>query len=232
MRLQVFSDLHGEGFSNDFEKVIPAIDKNALIIAAGDITKHHLVDEFRRYLMSKGTHRWILIDGNHEYYGSKATNIFPLVMDHKFNGIRILSCTLYSKVIKHKAKIVDNIADFRKIEGYTIEKHNKLFEDSLLNITRKLNDAKEKEDKVIVVTHFMPSLKSIHPMFAGSKLNEYFGTNLEDLIYEFQPLLWIHGHTHSSFDYHIGDTRILCNPCGYNMGEENPKFNPKLIVEV
>jgi predicted NBD/HSP70 family sugar kinase len=26
---------------------------------------------------------------------------------------------------------------------------------------------------------------------------------------------WVHGHTHSTHDYMIGNTRVLCNPRGY-----------------
>lgn len=44
------------------------------------------------------------------------------------------------------------------------------------------------------------------------------------------PDLFVHGHTHSSFDYRVGQTRVLCNPHGY--GDENPDFDPSLIVEV
>ena len=27
--------------------------------------------------------------------------------------------------------------------------------------------------------------------------------------------LWIHGHTHDSFDYVLNGTRVVCNPRGY-----------------
>jgi hypothetical protein len=45
------------------------------------------------------------------------------------------------------------------------------------------------------------------------------------------------GHTHDSFDYMLGKSRVVCNPRGYPInrgtGEyENPKFNSQLIVEV
>ena len=29
------------------------------------------------------------------------------------------------------------------------------------------------------------------------------------------PVLWVHGHTHDSFDYQIGNCRVVCNPRGY-----------------
>jgi hypothetical protein len=40
----------------------------------------------------------------------------------------------------------------------------------------------------------------------------------------------VHGHTHDSVDYHVGGTRIVCNSHGY--GNENPAFNPGLVIEV
>jgi Icc-related predicted phosphoesterase len=45
-----------------------------------------------------------------------------------------------------------------------------------------------------------------------------------------RPDLWVHGHVHESFDYHLSDTRIICNPHGY--GTENGQFDPALVVEV
>jgi Icc-related predicted phosphoesterase len=30
-----------------------------------------------------------------------------------------------------------------------------------------------------------------------------------------RPALWLHGHTHGSCDYKLGDTRVVCNPMGY-----------------
>jgi len=47
-----------------------------------------------------------------------------------------------------------------------------------------------------------------------------------------QIKLWIHGHTHESFDYMVGDTRIVCNPRGY-IGYEQCADDFKLkFVEV
>lgn len=47
--------------------------------------------------------------------------------------------------------------------------------------------------------------------------------------------LWVHGHTHSSFDYMAGETRVVCNPFGYAAncpGEPNREFDGTLTVEV
>ncbi len=46
--------------------------------------------------------------------------------------------------------------------------------------------------------------------------------------------LWIHGHTHDSFDYLVNGTRIVCNPRGYARDgvNENPRFDPNLLIDV
>ena len=42
--------------------------------------------------------------------------------------------------------------------------------------------------------------------------------------------LWIHGHTHDSFDYEVAGTRVICNPKGYHI--ENRAFQSDLTVTV
>jgi hypothetical protein len=42
--------------------------------------------------------------------------------------------------------------------------------------------------------------------------------------------LWSHGHTHDSFDYTVGRTRVLSNPKGYR--DENKAFVPDLVLDL
>ena len=76
--------------------------------------------------------------------------------------------------------------------------------------------------KTVVLTHHAPSLLSIHPKYCSgnyARMNPCFSSNCDQLILDGKPVLWAHGHTHTSFDYVIGDTRVICNPHGY--GFEN-----------
>ena len=59
-----------------------------------------------------------------------------------------------------------------------------------------------------------------------------FASNMEDFILEHQPRLWVHGHTHESFDYRIGKTRVVFNPRGYASIEENKGFRPDYTLVV
>ena len=117
------------------------------------------------------------------------------------------------------------LADFNVIEG---------FEDWIYPFNKEcvnyLNDTVEEGS--IVITHHMPSNKSVSKAFLTSHLNRFFVCPMDDLIEQRRPALWIHGHTHDSKDYKLYNTRILCNPFGYMKKSFNIKFNKKLVIEV
>lgn len=54
------------------------------------------------------------------------------------------------------------------------------------------------------------------------------------MIKDWQPALWLHGHTHGSFDYRVGNTRVICNARGYakNGINENPDFDDACVIEL
>lgn len=90
------------------------------------------------------------------------------------------------------------------------------------------------DTKYVVVGHHAPSAQSIHEMYAhDSIMNGGYSSNLDEFILDHPQIkLWTHGHTHHSFDYQIGDTRVVCNPRGY-AGHESQSLTWKLqTVEV
>lgn len=82
----------------------------------------------------------------------------------------------------------------------------------------------------VVVTHHAPSPGSVAPPYAGHPLNPAFASNLDALVAAGRPDLWVHGHVHTSFDYRLGATRVVCNPLGYP--GETANFDPGLVVEL
>lgn len=80
--------------------------------------------------------------------------------------------------------------------------------------------------RTVVITHHYPSFKSTAPMFQKDLSSAAFGSDLEHWMG--RTALWVHGHTHSSFDYRLNGTRVVCNPRGYplrrSVGFENPDF--------
>jgi hypothetical protein len=83
------------------------------------------------------------------------------------------------------------------------------------------------DGKTVVVTHHGPDLGSLDARYAHDIVSAGFISRRPDLVA--QADLWIHGHTHTSFDYWIDSSRVVCNPRGYisrRSGEpENPAFD-------
>ena len=82
----------------------------------------------------------------------------------------------------------------------------------------------------VVVTHHAPSPRSVDPRYEDDLTSAAFVARRERLVRETGAALWIHGHVHASFDYRIGETRVLANPRGHP--GENPAFRPGRTVEV
>jgi Icc-related predicted phosphoesterase len=91
--------------------------------------------------------------------------------------------------------------------------------------------AESFEGQTVVVTHHGPSPRSVPDRFEDDPLTPAFSSNLQPIIEKYQPAAWIHGHTHDSFDYTIGKTRVVCNPAGYPH-EPNPDFKRDLVIEI
>ncbi|MEJ8814269.1 metallophosphoesterase [Variovorax ureilyticus] len=86
----------------------------------------------------------------------------------------------------------------------------------------------------VVVTHHAPHRGSLAACYASDWVSGAFVSELPEHLFEV-PVLWVHGHVHSSFDYRVGNCRVLSNPRGYMNwhGEsENHDFNPGLVVEI
>ncbi|WP_273728846.1 metallophosphoesterase [Brucella gallinifaecis] len=80
--------------------------------------------------------------------------------------------------------------------------------------------AKPYDGMTIIVTHNAPHRNSISEHFGLNLLTTGFVSDLSDVIDEYQPDFWFHGHVHHSLDYHVGKTRIICHP----KGNGNPDF--------
>ena len=66
----------------------------------------------------------------------------------------------------------------------------------------------------VVVTHHGPHRGSLAPRYAADWVSTAFISELPPAFFEV-PVLWVHGHTHSSLDYRVGACRVVCNPRGY-----------------
>ncbi|MBS0348756.1 MAG: metallophosphoesterase family protein [Proteobacteria bacterium] len=253
MKLQIVSDLH-LGLA---PCALPDTGADLLILA-GDIQRPQAALQWAMAL-NRPT---IYVAGNHEYYGASIPATNRLLQDlsrdsqvtvldcgeKRIGRLRILGATLWTDFriagdgSPREQVMQDAIRFSRDFSRITIaddppdslspQHCASLFAQHADWLARRL--AEPFAGHTVVVTHFAPSPRSIAPRFAGSPLNACFVSNLEDLVANSGAALWIHGHTHDSFDYRLGSTRVLANPRGYVRDgiAENPAFDPGLTVTV
>jgi hypothetical protein len=202
----------------------------------------------------------IYIMGNHEFYNgkfyagidymreecAKYPNVYMLEQDTKIiDDVVFVGGTLWTNMNKRDPLTMHAIEglmnDFRIIRN---DKRNYAPMSALDVAIRhdktlayiKLIVEEHKDKKCVVVGHHSPSTQSIHPIYAHETLmNGGYHSDLSELILDHpQIVLWTHGHTHHPFDYKIGETRIVCNPRGYeNDGySENTGWNPNIVIEI
>lgn len=247
MKLHILSDLHIE-----FEDFDLAETNADAIVLAGDTSVGIRGIEWA--IKKSGSKPVICIAGNHEYY----RQAYPKLLDDLYlksenskvhflenrifsmGDVRILACTLwtdfqlYGQVEYSMFKAEMAMNDYKLIRRSPKYSKLKAMDTALIHVKSLnwlTNQLSAQQGKTVVVTHHAPSPKSIPPVFAGDAINPAFASNLENLILEFQPELWIHGHIHTACDYRIGNTRVICNPRGYP-SEVNTGFIPDLVVEI
>jgi 3',5'-cyclic AMP phosphodiesterase CpdA len=88
--------------------------------------------------------------------------------------------------------------------------------------------AKPFDGKTIVVTHHAPLRESLAERFANDLASAGFISHLPDLVAP-PVALWVHGHTHTPFDYVANGTRVVCNPRGYVDRRRNRLENPHFV---
>lgn len=96
--------------------------------------------------------------------------------------------------------------------------------------------ANHKEDEIIVITHYGPSLSSSDTRYSENKeIHHAYVSDLDGYIKTLKNVpVWIHGHIHEKKDYKIGDTRVVVNPFAYpgEFGSDEEKENVlKFLIE-
>jgi len=162
------------------------------------------------------------------------------------NEVRFLGTTLWTDfqkenpLVMNKAgygmndyqQILMRTGDIYNYGGIKATPHDTLHLHKVAVEFLKKELAQEFDGPTVVATHMAPSWQSIPEAFRGDPLNGAFVSDLSDLILDAGYELHIHGHTHNNFDYHIGKTRVVCNPRGYVGYEINPDFKDDLYIDI
>jgi len=248
MRIHILSDLHVE-----FGLIAPPDVDADVIVLAGDIGVG--MKGIRRIARDLPDKPVLFVAGNHEYYGGN----FQLVNQQLkqlcgpklhflnndvviINGVRFLGCTLWTdfqlfgNAVQAMLAVGMAMNDYVNISFRDENGKRKLRPEDTLAL-HQLSHAWLQEElnkpfagPTVVITHHAPHPNSLLPGSEEDILSAAYVSDLSDLMGK--PQLWIHGHTHSSWDYEVDGTRVVCNPRGYYRYQPNMDFDPGFIVEV
>ncbi len=250
---QVASDLHLEFYESNDQPCQLEVSAPYLILA-GDIG-YPFEPHYTKYLTSVASKytKVFVISGNHEYYQRSGNNKRSMLeIDAKIedicsalgnvhylnnhsmivDGVRLVGTTLWTHVSdESKSYVGSAMNDYRCIYNadgslITPDDTNSYHLMNLSWLTSELH--KYVTEKVVVITHHLPSSVFIHKKYWGHPINEGFMTDLEMLMKK-PVVAWIGGHTHCSINVTHRKIKCMVNPLGYP--GENPDFKKDMTFE-
>jgi len=246
MRLGYISDIHHE--HDDSKIPVPEVD---ILILAGDIdVRPKGLKVLLKTLRSQTNAPILYIMGNHEYYNhtfpdireqyraqvEKVLNVHLLERSIFFiNNVRFLGTTLWSDLSNpiHATDVQNGLYDFKLIHNADRSR----FRASDCTAEWKKNAAWLEQElccqydgKTVVITHHSPSSITCASDYKYSRIRFGFHSDMEDLIFKYQPDIWIYGHDHMSAHHKLGETLLISNQAGYpHEGRKNAIIK---IIEV
>jgi Icc-related predicted phosphoesterase len=261
MRVRVISDLHLEfceygGVPDLGEGDILILGGD--ILCARHLKKNGALKEVYNDFLKKCADNFnsvLYVAGNHEAYGYNYEGTWDVLRENLPEGIHLLEngyvkiqdwffigSTFWTDFRNENAlEMMEAAQCMNDYETIRITpKYRKMNPDDTLGFHKKskkfLLDTLQtfENQKVWVLTHHAPSYQSVHEKYKRSGIaNGAYVSDLDDLILSYPQIkYWSHGHTHESFDYTIGECRVICNPRGYYPMESNPNFDPNLEIEL
>ncbi|WP_144223714.1 metallophosphoesterase [Mesorhizobium amorphae] len=252
MKIWILSDLHLEYAQLRHSLAIPDAE---VCVVAGDLCRGiaNGVDWLASHVADAMP--CVYVAGNHEFYkgsiregmkdGRAAASAFPRIhfLENEvtvIHGIRFIGATLWTdyriernpplamayareRMNDHRQIALqrDPWQRFRPQDAFRLHQKSRGFIETALTAD---------DTPRVVVTHHLPHPRSVPEEFDGDLLNAAYASDLSAVIERGRPSLWVHGHTHHSCDYRVFDTRVVCNPRGYD--DENKSFDRSLVVSV
>lgn len=255
MRVKLWSDIHLEFANHKFDHLwTPSPDdKETTLVLAGDIDIGVYAQDFIK-LLCEHFRQVIFVCGNHEFYYHNFEEVIKGWQDFELNGpanfhflhndqrildgVRFLGGTMWTSFDKGNPLVLHTVArvmnDYKQITYqdnritpyFTMNQHTQFIE----FLTSKLNE--EFSGTTIVITHHSPG-NPIKRTGRRTDIDYAYFADIEDLIGNHDKIAYhFHGHTHQNWDYMINNTRVICNPYGYQGYALNENFDKDLIIEV
>jgi predicted phosphodiesterase len=243
MRIQYLSDLHFEFHKDAGASFVASLDPAGVdvLVVAGDLAVGSGIGPALDVICERyGSSTVLYVHGNHEFYGTTREEVVAITraacarhahlhwLDAtatEVGGRTFLGAPMWFRHPGAAEKYKFGMNDFRQIhdfERWVYAENARAL--SFFEAEMRPGD--------IVVTHHLPARACVLPQWQGHPLNPFFLCDVERLILERRPALWIHGHTHDTIDATLDGTRIVCNPFGYVRIEENATFDERATIDL
>lgn len=237
MNILAVSDVHFEFHADDGASLLAELSREAdVVVVAGDLSvAPKLFDALRRF--REKFERVVYVPGNHDWFHSSRAGmarirerverdlpgVYWLDRDvMEICGQRFVGTTLWFPDSKAAQRWQNNMPDFAAIEGF-VGWFGEEFEKNREFLAENVRPGD------VVITHHLPTRRSVSDRYVNDPLNCYFVGNVEDIVRDGGARYWVHGHTHESCDYMFGRTRVICNPFGYPRGP-NREFRGQMLL--
>ena len=256
MKLKVLSDLHLEHY---VDCQVFYVGEGDILVLAGDIlcAKHFKTDGYLRAVYNrflddcaKNYNKVLYVMGNHEFYGYNyegAKNKIKQNLPDNFhlldndtvtiNNWNFIGFTFWTDFRNENA--LEMMEAEQCMNDYKVirigNKYRKLNANDTLGFHKEskkylLNQLETLNENVFVITHHSPTYQSVPPQYK-KHANGAYCSNLDDLILNHPQIkYWVHGHTHTQFNYMIGECNVICNPGGYP--GQATGFDPNYILNI
>lgn len=239
MKIITYSDLHLE-FGSGWR--LPRDVDGDMMILSGDIITFKNYEPLSCFL--KDWSKPVLyVTGNHEYYTGRSMdeedeafkkwlaenhlNVNFLLDDSiSTDEVHFFGGTMWTDFADAKPEAMQtawqSMNDFRlirKADGLpfvpqdTINLHD--------GFVKRLRDWFESdlEGPRVVISHHAPAINPKSQFKNSSLMPAFNSLDMVEMIQQYQPTLWVYGHTHECDDQIIGKTRIISNQLGYPKGQ-------------
>ncbi len=245
MQIEIVSDIHlthDEDHGTDFLTGLIPAEGTQLLVVAGDVGEFHWWLRAKQYLdiLCANYPHVLYVAGNHDYYGTsfregdvrfreldELNENFHFIEQEIFtlDGKTFAGCSLWFKEDAKSFMYERWMNDFRMVHDFKPAVYDRNEE----SVEFLRHDVPKGTD--VVVTHHMPSWRSVHKKYEGDACNRFFLCDIDDIILDIQPKYWVHGHTHMPCQYDLGNTRVVCNLRGYPLERRDKPYSP-VIVEI
>ena len=189
----------------------------------------------------------LCLDYNHEYYGHdkfdvaieyynicKLNNVNYLNNEYlQLKDVLFIGTTLYSDLSKplDAINVEAGLSDFDQVT-YFDEKFTAKAWQGFFNKAKEFlvsNLSKLPSEKVVVLTHFLPSFSLAREEFRSNEIAAGYASNLDSLISYYAPDVWIYGHDHNQQETEICGCMFVTNATGYPNQKSYLGFKVKTI---